>query len=112
MAVNHIGHVILTSHLLPLMKRTAGQGNVVRISNQSSNQHSTAPGDTTFTSLDEINKDVGPNAQYGRSKLAAILWARYFDRNVTKNGHPNVLMNATAPGIVSTKQSRKDIFEP
>jgi NAD(P)-dependent dehydrogenase (short-subunit alcohol dehydrogenase family) len=111
MAVNHMGHVVLTSHLLPLMKRTAEQGNIVRISNQSSNLHNKAPGDTKFASLDEINTDVGPNGQYARSKLAVLLYARYFARKVTKSGHPNVLMNATHPGFVSTKQSRKDIFE-
>lgn len=111
MAVNHMGHAILTSYLLPLMKRTAEKGNVVRISNQASNIHTKAPSDTKFANLDEINAEVGLNEQYGRSKLAAILYARWFDRNVTKNGNPNVLMNATHPGFVSTKQSRTDIFE-
>jgi NAD(P)-dependent dehydrogenase (short-subunit alcohol dehydrogenase family) len=112
MALNHFGHVILTTQLLPLMKKTAEQGNVVRISNQSSNAHNAAPSDTKFASLDEINKDVGPNGQYGRSKLAGILWTRYFTRKVTENGHPNILMNATHPGFVSTKQSVKDVYEP
>ncbi|KAK3320393.1 hypothetical protein B0T19DRAFT_444237 [Cercophora scortea] len=112
MAVNHFGPVVLTSHLLPLMKRTAEQGHIVRISNQASNSHQAAPKDTKFASLDEINQDVGPNGQYGRSKLANILYARYFDRNVTRNGHPRVLMNATHPGFVSTKQSVKDVHEP
>ncbi|KAK4186518.1 putative oxidoreductase bli-4 mitochondrial precursor [Podospora australis] len=112
MAVNHMGHVILTSHLLPLMQKTAEEGNIVRISNQASNLHTAAPSDTKFESLEEINRDVGPNGQYGRSKLAAILYSRYFNRNVTQNGHPSVLMNATHPGFVSTKQSRKDILEP
>jgi len=111
MAVNHMGHAILTSYLLPLMKRTGEQGNVVRISNQASNLHTKAPSDTKFANLDEINAEVGLNEQYGRSKLAGILYARWFDRNVTKNGHPNVLMNATHPGFVSSKQSRTDIFE-
>jgi NAD(P)-dependent dehydrogenase (short-subunit alcohol dehydrogenase family) len=31
MAVNHMGHVILTSHLLHVMKKTAEKGNKVRI---------------------------------------------------------------------------------
>ncbi|KAK3386823.1 alcohol dehydrogenase-like protein Bli-4 [Podospora didyma] len=112
MAVNAIGHIILTSHLLPLMKKTAEQGNIVRISNQASNAHVGAPKDTQFASLEEINEDAGPNGQYGRSKLANILYTRYFDRNVTKNGHPNIFMNATHPGFVSTKQSKEDIHEP
>lgn len=112
MAVNHMAHVILTSHLLPLMKKTAESGDVVRIVNQASNLHESSPKDTKFESLDELNKDIGPNPLYGRAKLAAILYARYFDRKVTKNGHPNVLMNATHPGIVSTKMSTVDIHEP
>ncbi|KAK0705889.1 oxidoreductase bli-4 [Lasiosphaeria miniovina] len=112
MAVNHMGHVVLTSHLLPLMKKTADRGDTVRISNQASNAHQGAPSDTQFASLDEINSDAGPNGQYGRSKLANILFTRYFNRNVTKNGYPNILMNATHPGFVSTKQSTQDIHEP
>ncbi|KAL2169399.1 hypothetical protein VTG60DRAFT_6105 [Thermothelomyces hinnuleus] len=111
MAVNHMAHVILTSHLLPLMKKTAERGNIVRISNQASNMHHKVPSDIKFASLEEINTDLGPNQLYGRSKLAVILYTRYFDRRVTRNGHPNVLMNATHPGFVSSKQSRTDIFE-
>lgn len=124
MATNHFGHVVLTSHLLPLMKKTAEEtGETVRISNQSSNLHSAAPKDTRFESLEEINEDVGPNAQYGRSKLAGILYSRYFDREVTQkmagkgkmggNGKGGkVVMNSTHPGFVSTKQSVEDIHEP
>lgn len=107
MAVNHFGHAVLTSCLLPLLKQTADQGNVVRISNQSSNARQGAPKDTQFANLGEINRDAGPNGQYGRSKLASLLYTRYFDRNFTQNGHPNVLMNATHPGFVRTKQSTK-----
>lgn len=112
MAINHMGPVILTSHLLPLMKETAEKGNVVRISNQASNDHQATPNDTKFESLEELNRDLGPNSNYGRSKLASILYARYFARKVTNAGHPNVLMNATHPGFVSTKMSKEDIHEP
>ncbi|KAI1470573.1 NAD(P)-binding protein [Daldinia caldariorum] len=112
MAVNHFGPVILTSCLLPLMKRTAEKGDFVRISNQASNVHHATPNDTEFASLEELNRDIGPNALYGRSKLAAILYSRYLARKVTNAGHPNVLINATHPGFVSTNMSKKDIFEP
>jgi NAD(P)-dependent dehydrogenase (short-subunit alcohol dehydrogenase family) len=112
MALNHMGHVVLTSHLLPLMKKTAESGNVVRIVNLASNLHDSVPKDTQFASLEELNRDIGPNSLYGRSKLAAILYARYFNRKVTEHEHPNVLMNATHPGIVSTKMSKEDIHEP
>ncbi|KAK8091389.1 uncharacterized protein PG998_015204 [Apiospora kogelbergensis] len=112
MAVNHMGHVVLTSHLLPLMKETAKKGDTVRIVNLASNAHQGAPSGTRFASLEELNQDLGPNPQYGRSKLAAILYARYFQRRVTEAGHPRLVMNAVHPGLVSTKQSTHDIHEP
>ncbi|KAM3500959.1 hypothetical protein MY10362_005954 [Beauveria mimosiformis] len=99
MAVNHIGHAILTSHLLPLMKKTANTGSMVRIVNMSSNLHESVPSNLKFKSVNDLNQDLGPKQQYGRSKLAGILFARYFNRKVTMAGHPNILMNATHPGI-------------
>ncbi|KAK8091352.1 hypothetical protein PG994_000857 [Apiospora phragmitis] len=99
MAVNHMGHVVLTSHLLPLLKSTAEKGDTVRIVNLASNAHQGAPSDTKFESLEELNQDLGPNPQYGRSKLAAILYARYFTRKVTEAGHPKVLMNSSKEHI-------------
>ena len=114
MAVNHMGHVVLTSHLLPLMKKTAAadKDSVVRIVNQSSNLHQSVPSDVQFKSLQDVNQDLGAKYLYGRSKLAAILYARYFDRNVTQKGYSNIIMNATHPGIVHTKQTTQDIHEP
>lgn len=111
MALNHMGHVTLTSHLLPLMKKTAESGSTVRIVNLASNLHDGLPKDLKFKTLSDLNQDLGPNMQYGRSKLAGILYARYFNRHVTQNGFPNILMNASHPGIVSTKQSKEDIHE-
>lgn len=110
MGVNHIGHVVLTSHLLPLLKKTAEQG-TVRISNQASNAHEQAPKDTQFRSLDELNQDIGPMPLYGRSKLAAILYSRYLTRHL-HTAHPNILINATHPGVVETTMSTRDILEP
>jgi hypothetical protein len=37
--VNHIGHVVFASHLLPPLKSTASSGNMVRNSIQPSNAH-------------------------------------------------------------------------
>jgi NAD(P)-dependent dehydrogenase (short-subunit alcohol dehydrogenase family) len=111
MAVNHIGHVVLTSHLLPLLKSTASSGATVRISIQASNAHEMAPKDTKFASLDELNRDLGPNPLYGRSKLASILYARYLTRHLHA-AHPQILANATHPGFVETKMSVEDIHEP
>lgn len=100
MAINHVAHVILTSHLLPVLKKSAQKG-TVRIGIQASNAHQGAPSDTKFASLEEINKDSGPNGQYGRSKLAGILYARYLARHLSKE-HPSIVANATHPGFVST----------
>ena len=111
MAVNHMGHTILTSHLLPILKKTASAGNTVRIVNLGSNAHQATPSDTKFESLEELNRDTGPNGQYGRSKLAAILYSRYLAKHLTST-HPNILVNATHPGFVDTKMSSVDIHEP
>lgn len=106
-----MGHVVLTSHLLPLIKKTASSGNTVRIVNQASNAHQNAPKDVKFASLDELNQDLGPMPQYGRSKLANILYAKYLNKHLTSQ-QPNILANATHPGVVKTKMSEKDIHEP
>lgn len=111
MATNHIGHVVLTSHLLPLMKKTAKEHGTVRISNQASNAHENAPKDTDFASLESINKDAGPMGEYARAKLALILYSRYLARHLTAE-YPNILVNATHPGVVETKMSTVDIHEP
>ena len=108
MSVSLFGHVILTSHLLPLLKKTASQGNKVRISNQASNAHQSAPKDTKFKSLDELNTDYGPMPQYGRAKLAKILYSKYLNRHLTKE-YPNILVNATHPGVVDTAMSERDM---
>ena len=93
------------------MKRTASDNNTVRIVNLSSNAHQSAPKDVKFQSLDELNQDLGPIAQYGRSKLATLLHCRYLARHLTKE-HPNILVNATHPGFVDTKMSTQDAHEP
>jgi NAD(P)-dependent dehydrogenase (short-subunit alcohol dehydrogenase family) len=110
MSGNHFGHVILTSHLLPLLKDTAKKGDKVRIVNLGSNAHQNAPKDVKFESLEELNKDYGPNAQYGRTKLASILYSKYLNRHLTAQ-NPNILANATHPGIVDTRQSSEHILE-
>ena len=105
-----MGHTIITSHLLPLLKSTASKDNIVRVVTVASNSHQAAPEDTRFASLEELNQDLGPNGQYGRSKLANILHMRYLARHLTKE-HPNLLANATHPGFVETKMSKVDIHE-
>lgn len=111
MACNHMGHVVLTSHLLPLIKKTAESGDKVRIVNLASSLHESAPSEVAFASVDELQKDYGPNPQYGRSKLAVLLYAKYLSRHLTSK-YPNIVANATHPGVVDTDQTNKLIHEP
>lgn len=106
-----MGHVILTSHLLPTIKKTAEAGHTVRINNQASNAHQGSPKDTKFNSIEDLNQDLGPNGQYGRSKLAGILYAKYLNKHLTSK-YPNILANSSHPGFVSSKMSKEDIHEP
>lgn len=108
--LNHMGHVILTSHLLPIMKKTASNGNTVRIVCLGSNAHQGAPSDCKFASLSELNQDLGPNAQYGRSKLAQMLYCKYLSKNLTAK-YPKILANSVHPGFVETRQSSEHIHE-
>lgn len=116
MSLNHFGHVVLTSHLLPLLKQTADSSNSkstdtnVRIVTLGSNVHQSTPSNTRFASLTELNTDLGPNALYGRSKLAQMLYARYLARHLTPS-HPRLLANTVHPGFVSTRQSTQHIHE-
>jgi NAD(P)-dependent dehydrogenase (short-subunit alcohol dehydrogenase family) len=110
MATNHMGHVVLTSHLLPLLKKTAEKGDKVRIVQLGSNLHENAPKETMFESIDELNTDYGPQPLYGRTKLATILYAKYLARHLASQ-YPNILSNATHPGIVETRQSAVHIHE-
>ncbi|KAF1814976.1 NAD(P)-binding protein [Eremomyces bilateralis CBS 781.70] len=110
MATNHVGHAVLTSHLLPLLKKTAEAGNVVRVVNLSSNVHESAPPETQFASVAELNEDYNPNKLYGRSKLATLLDAKYLATHLSAT-HPRILVNATHPGFVDTRQSTEHILE-
>lgn len=110
MSTNHFAHVIMTSHLLPLLKKTAEKGDYVRIVNMTSNLHESAPSDCKFESLEEINKDYGPTTQYARSKLANFLYSKYLDRHV-HSAHPKILVNVSYPGIVDTAQTSEHIHE-
>jgi len=113
MAVNHMGHVILTSHLLPLIKSTAKKHpeDKVRLVMFGSNAHQATPSDCKFASLDELNQYLGPNGQYGRSKLAQMLYAKYLNKQL-KEKYPNILANSVHPGFVNTKMSTDEIHEP
>lgn len=108
MAVNHFGHVILASHLMPLMKKTAEKGDFVRIVTLGSNAHQGTPSDCKFESLEELNTDLGPNGLYGRAKLAQMLYVKFLNKHLTQGKEPKMLANTVHPGFVDTKMSQED----
>lgn len=69
-----------------------------------------APKDTKFESLEELNRELSPNPAYGRSKLAGILYAKYLTKHLHAT-HPRILINASHPGFVKTRQSEEFIHE-
>ncbi|PSN74026.1 NAD(P)-binding protein [Corynespora cassiicola Philippines] len=112
MQVNHFSQAHLTLTLLPVLQKTTDS----RIVFQSSELHRPVPSSTSFTSMEEINKDMGATYLYNRTKLAQILFAREFVKRikadqfgtVTKEkGQPWV--NATHPGGVSTDQQEQAV---
>ena len=111
--VNHLSPFHLARTLLPLLLKTAREHDDARIVHQASDMHKLAPSDIQFSSIDEINKDIGPSYLYNRSKLAQILYVREFvDRlNDGRLGSgekvANLFVNATHPGAVSTDQPKQ-----
>lgn len=87
-ATNHFGPFVLTTTLLPLLKKTARiPGSDVRIVTLSSNAHTFVEHDPKFASLDDCNSSCVANVQdadtfmnrtkrYGLSKLANLLFAK------------------------------------
>lgn len=75
-----------------------------------SNLHESTPSETEFSTLEEINRDYGPNAQYARSKLATLLHAKWLNKELS-SAHPNLIVNAVHPGIVDTAQTNVHIHE-
>ncbi|UZJ57592.1 hypothetical protein CBS101457_006912 [Exobasidium rhododendri] len=110
MSSNHIGHVVLVSHLLPLLKETAKLTDdaIVRIVSIASLNHEHAPSDMNFSSMEDFNREMGANQAYGRTKLANLLYARYMAERLPSN----ILYNATHPGVVNTAQTSVWIHEP
>uniref|UniRef100_A0A668AHR7 Si:dkey-94e7.2 n=2 Tax=Myripristis murdjan TaxID=586833 RepID=A0A668AHR7_9TELE len=94
--VNHLGHFLLTSLLLELLKRSAPS----RIINLSSMAHAWGR-----IQLEDINSERNYNSRraYGQSKLANILFTRSLARRLQGTG---VTAYAVHPGIVRTELKR------
>lgn len=103
--VNYLSQFHLALSLFPALQATSNS----RLVLQSSDLHRSPLSSTTFTSIAEINTDLGPNSLYARSKLAPILFVGALVRRI-QNNEPGFQsakfdgpwVNATHPGVVST----------
>ncbi|KAI4121229.1 MAG: hypothetical protein LQ338_006484 [Usnochroma carphineum] len=110
--VNYLSQFLLSMMLWPNLQATPNS----RLVLQSSDLHRACPSSTTFSSVPEINTDIGPANLYNRSKLAQVLTVRAMARRMEENQPgfqspkatgPWVL--ATHPGGVSTDQQQQAI---
>eukprot|EP00271_Cylindrocystis_brebissonii_P015671 TRINITY_DN38634_c0_g1_i1.p1 TRINITY_DN38634_c0_g1~~TRINITY_DN38634_c0_g1_i1.p1 ORF type:complete len:329 (-),score=60.24 TRINITY_DN38634_c0_g1_i1:450-1436(-) len=104
---NHLGHFLLTTELLPVLKATAkSTKSESRIVMTASMAHrSSYKGGIMFDKLNDKESYSAPLA-YGQSKLANVLCAKELARRLQAEGNNDVTVNALCPGIIPTKLSR------
>ncbi|KAG0298135.1 hypothetical protein BGZ98_000304 [Dissophora globulifera] len=98
-AVNHLGHFVFTTELLPKIKQSQ-PSRVVILS--SIGHENPVPTGIDFDTLNDEFKSNSIN-RYGRSKLANVLFAKALARRVSKE---QVYVNVAHPGYVSTELIR------
>ncbi len=96
-AGNHLGHFLLTTRLLPLLRKAAADSPVgtPRIVNVSSSGHEQCPG-FDWDNL-QITQDYLPGTAYCHAKLANVLFARELARRLADEG---IVAHAMHPGVV------------
>eukprot|EP01034_Spumella_vulgaris_P033856 gene33856-41765_t len=104
--VNHIGHFLLTTELLDVIKRSGTAEIPARIINLSSrgNRNAWAEGGIRLDDLQGVNHyDIWE--RYGASKLANILFAKELQRRFEANGD-HVIAVSVHPGGILTELAR------
>ncbi|KAF2739841.1 short-chain dehydrogenase [Polyplosphaeria fusca] len=114
-ATNHLGPFLLTTALLPLLKKTASLNSDVRVVNVASTTHYDVPSTAKFASLADLNASFGdqesPESQYTRygfSKLMNVLFAAELQHRFDAEGVPIIAMSLN-PGGVATDGAIKYI---
>ncbi|XP_071370233.1 retinol dehydrogenase 13-like, partial [Centroberyx affinis] len=97
LAVNHLGHFLLTNLLLPKLKSSAPS----RVVNVSSIAHQ--GGQIDFDDLFFSRKPYSALASYRQSKLANVLFTRELARRLTGSG---VSAFSLHPGVIRTELGR------
>jgi NAD(P)-dependent dehydrogenase (short-subunit alcohol dehydrogenase family) len=107
-ASNHLGHFVLTTHLLPLLRaaaRTSAPG-ATRIVSVSSTGHERSPG-LDWNDLQTMHNFTTGGA-YCNAKLANILFTRALAKRLAADG---IVAHAMHPGIVDSNfASHADAF--
>ncbi|KDR82201.1 hypothetical protein GALMADRAFT_60122, partial [Galerina marginata CBS 339.88] len=108
MVTNHFATFVLTSTLLPLIKKTATISADVRIVTLCSTTHKALPVSVRFDSLESFNIELGGTDgmpanyfRYGLSKLVNILFVKELQRRFDEEGVSAVSI-AVHPGGVKT----------
>ena len=98
-ATNHLGHFLLTTHLIDVVKGAAN-GRVVVVSS-----YAMGGADPRGIEWDNLSgsRDYSPARAYGQSKLANALFALELARRLEGT---NATANAVHPGLVDTKLFR------
>ena len=99
LAVNHLGHFLLTRLLLERLRETEG----ARVVNTASDAHRFG-GPLDFSDL-QAASDYGAFRVYGRSKLANILFTRELAQREKDHG---VTVNCFHPGFVASDLSKNN----
>ncbi|XP_062511920.1 dehydrogenase/reductase SDR family member on chromosome X-like isoform X1 [Corticium candelabrum] len=97
-AVNYLGHFLLTQLLLDRLKESASATTFSRIVNVSSCVH-----DVGAIQIDDLNGQLSltPDSRYAQSKLAVVLFSHKLQRLLSTHGC-YVTSNVLHPGIVAS----------
>ena len=95
--VNHLSQFHLAMMLWSNLSATPNS----RLVLQSSDLHRGCPSSTTFTSVSEINTDLGPMNLYNRTKLAQVLTVRAIVRRMEENQPGFQSPKATGPWVLA-----------
>ena len=97
-ASNHLGHFLLTTRLLPLLRTAARAGpGAVRIVNVSSSGHEYTPG-LDWDDLQRL-KNFSTGGAYTNAKLMNVLFARELAQRLAGDG---IVAHSMHPGVVAS----------
>ncbi|CAG2182472.1 unnamed protein product [Oppiella nova] len=94
---NHLGHFLLTLHLVPLLRKSSA----ARVVTVSSSGHGL--GRIHLNNINLRNGDYHPWFAYGQSKLANVLFSRELAKRLR---HTNINAYSLNPGAIDTDLSR------